>query len=1214
MPLLAFLLLPFLVQDPSALKVGRPIPGRFNNSTAQVRTSTLDSDYGDFPTVGRSFRLQVPATGSYSIELRSSAFDAYLILQDANGKVLTEDDDGLIGTDSRITGKFRAEKEYVVVACALHGLRGDFEIELREGKPAKLNAKEKATRAIGYWQGRANYLEQQQQRMTDEFSLAMDGIGEALMNLGRPEEAEEYLRASWVIRLQVLGLQDAWAGVSANNLALCLKNQGKFEEAIELYQKALESWTLEFGPDDYILSRVEQNLGALYINNGELELARKHLQHSLQLLESQYGKRSPELITCLSNLGMLNKQTGEYALAQEALQRSLNLTSKTLGPEDPKVATVMGNLGLILQERGNFAEAQMLHQKALQICTDAYGENSPRLAPHLNNLGLLYERQGEYARALQLFERSAKVAKATGNADGFEVAKTLINLGYQLNGLGRYAEAGKVIQEAMQIMEKLGNPVPDLQAKGLVLLASMQERQGDLVGALELAGEGVAIIEQAFGEHSYKLAMALATQVRLRQLNGDYDIALELAKRCLEIDEKVFGAVHQLTSNDWISLAGIYFNQGEFEQAKQAAEQARGIRRQVYGAQHPAVANAVVVLGRIQHSQGDLQAARASYTAALTTLEQFFGKDHQNYSRNAIRLGKVLAELGELEQARQTVQTGLSGYMRVLDRELPSMNEAGRLRMLEQSANPEPLLALLSQMEQPDLQDAYNFFVQRKGKATRLQAASLKLAQANQDEGARRLHGEIQQVTTELASLVMVPVQEQKADHARTISKLRAQRLKTETKFNQLLGLQQQLQTPDWQEVQAEMPANSALIDFFVGESVYAWVLKPDSELQLLTLGKADVLRARLNAYLQQTKNRGGAPLLPKAKDPAVELYQALWQPLASAIGEVQAVYICPDGFLCELPFGVLTANQQDYLLERYRFHYLADPTRFSALEPQPQSAEGSLLMVGGVNYFRREELAAEEGSSIAVPQATSSSSRARVSSNWSSLPATRDELQSLQDLHKYVLEWQAPLTVVEGKAATEERVRAEIAGAKYVHLATHGYFEPDHLPSLLADAAGMPDAPGIDQQLRAVGMLPGLLSGLVLAGVNGEADPNRDDGYLSAEEIQHLDLTDCELVVLSACETALGSARSGEGLMSLRRAFSVAGANTVVSSLWRVDDQATALLMKDFYTNLWQKEMPRGLALHQAKLQMLRRNRAETGGKAMPSTWGAFVLSGDWR
>jgi CHAT domain-containing protein len=141
----------------------------------------------------------------------------------------------------------------------------------------------------------------------------------------------------------------------------------------------------------------------------------------------------------------------------------------------------------------------------------------------------------------------------------------------------------------------------------------------------------------------------------------------------------------------------------------------------------------------------------------------------------------------------------------------------------------------------------------------------------------------------------------------------------------------------------------------------------------------------------------------------------------------------------------------------------------------------------------------------------------------------------------------------------------------------------------------------------RLAGLHPGLLTGLVWAGANAEADEGRDDGYLTAEELQWLDLSEVELMVLSACQTGVGRPRAGEGMIGLRRACRVAGARTVVSSLWMVADDATGELMEAFYANLWGEGMGRLEALREAQLQLLARRRP-------PSAWGAFVLSGDWR
>ena len=157
----------------------------------------------------------------------------------------------------------------------------------------------------------------------------------------------------------------------------------------------------------------------------------------------------------------------------------------------------------------------------------------------------------------------------------------------------------------------------------------------------------------------------------------------------------------------------------------------------------------------------------------------------------------------------------------------------------------------------------------------------------------------------------------------------------------------------------------------------------------------------------------------------------------------------------------------------------------------------------------------------------------------------------------------------------------------------------------------------------RVTGYNPGLLSGLVCAGANAspgrgspahdDGEPARDDGYLTAEEIGWLDLSNAQLVVLSACETGLGESKSGEGLIGLRRAIMGSGARTVISSLWTIPDDSTKVLMKSYYTNLWSNGMGPERALRAAQLSMLKENR-RVNGKPRPSAWGAFVLDGDWR
>lgn len=565
-------------------------------------------------------------------------------------------------------------------------------------------------------------------------------------------------------------------------------------------------------------------------------------------------------------------------------------------------------------------------------------------------------------------------------------------------------------------------------------------------------------------------------------------------------------------------------------------------------------------------------------------------------------LAAVYQAQGRHAEAESLCARALRGTLEHLDREFSGMSEGDRFQLLAQARGPSWMLTAGLGLEDWDQAAALDLCLAWKGKVTRLLAASLALGRRADDRGVRQRIARLQGLQKELSDLVLLPAKEQAPDHTERVAALREQRLGLERELNREFRLDGILATPGGAELRAALPADAVLVDFYAGDKVFAWVLRRDAEPRLLALGEAGTLRSAQEAFLRASVMRGVAA---EAKsDGGDELRALLWEPLRAAVGDARTVLVSPDGFLCELPFGILPEGEGHYLIEHHRFVYLSDATRLVACDAPAEEREGPVLAVGDVNYFKAE---------AATPGETAADTRGHLGDTWAPLSATREEVAYLRGLHDEALEWKAPFVELEGKAATEEAVRRALPGERYVHLATHGYFEPDELPSLVANAeraeAGKLD---LGEERLVTGLLPGLLTGLVFAGANEKPGGARDDGYLSAEEIQYLDLSACDVAVLSACETALGSERAGNGLMSLRRAFEVAGAKTVISSLWKVDDRAAAELMKGFYENYLLHDMPKAEALHQAKLALLRQNRAETGD-ARPSTWGAFVLSGDF-
>ena len=258
-------------------------------------------------------------------------------------------------------------------------------------------------------------------------------------------------------------------------------------------------------------------------------------------------------------------------------------------------------------------------------------------------------------------------------------------------------------------------------------------------------------------------------------------------------------------------------------------------------------------------------------------------------------------------------------------------------------------------------------------------------------------------------------------------------------------------------------------------------------------------------------------------------------------------------------------------------------------------------------------------------------------------LPGTADEIKEVEQLYQQT--FQEKPNTLRGREATERTLRDAMPAQRVVHLATHGFFAPPDLKAALFEAT--PESAGgqavlvatgqrlCDRQARAVRFHPGLLSGLAAAGINRPRPPNNstlDDGLLTAVEVADIDLRGTELVVLSACQSALGEPADGEGLLGLQRAFQVAGARSVVSSLWEVDDRATQLLMAEFYRNWWQKKLSKLDSLRLAQLHMLHHydpvsghlrgvgglrpppQSGSTPTRLSPFYWAAFQLAGDWR
>ncbi len=331
---------------------------------------------------------------------------------------------------------------------------------------------------------------------------------------------------------------------------------------------------------------------------------------------------------------------------------------------------------------------------------------------------------------------------------------------------------------------------------------------------------------------------------------------------------------------------------------------------------------------------------------------------------------------------------------------------------------------------------------------------------------------------------------------------------------------------------------------------------------------------------------------------------EALFDPLLPALGSGKRLLLAPDGDLTRLPFEVLPTDDGRRLIDEYRISYLGagrDVLRFGAAV----SGQAGAPVVAADPDFDLDEAGARGQAASAEVGGRRSRDLKQRDLSFGRLPGTRVEGERIARMLG-VEPWM-------GSEVLEARIK-NCRSPRILHLATHGYFLEDQARDPNKELRGLGavewPAGGAMGRLTGPGLEnPLLRSMLILAGFNtwfkhGHLPAEAEDGMLTAEDVTGMDLLATELVVLSACETALGEVHAGEGVFGLRRAFVLAWAKTLVMSLWKVPDEQPRELMEDFYRRILRGE-GRAEALRQAQLEMKRKYPD-------PFYWGAFICQGD--
>jgi CHAT domain-containing protein len=364
------------------------------------------------------------------------------------------------------------------------------------------------------------------------------------------------------------------------------------------------------------------------------------------------------------------------------------------------------------------------------------------------------------------------------------------------------------------------------------------------------------------------------------------------------------------------------------------------------------------------------------------------------------------------------------------------------------------------------------------------------------------------------------------------------------------------------------------------------------------------------------------------APDTGATFSRAFWKPLEPFLTGITRVYVAPDGVLNRVSWAAIPGDDGHLLIEKYdidvllstkdllrkehpsvnRRAVLIGNPAFDLTQEQQRVAVDALgkkpgpqTLVAGLGQPAplSDQPPSTQASDIVTNYARGERSRDTQSQVLDPLPGTQKEIESIGAL----LQKQGWKVETYTQQNALEEVIKSVRNPEVLHIATHGFFEPDQVVGQSDQVSDEP--PSLED--------PMLRSGLYFAGANRTlakaAKTDLEDGVMTAFESTGLNLQGTELVVLSACETGMGHIRSGEGVFGLQRAMQEAGANAVLMSMWSVPDKETQELITMFYAK-WLSGRSKHEALHEAQLE-LRKETIAKWGDDRPHYWAAFVLVG---
>jgi len=900
------------------------------------------------------------------------------------------------------------------------------------------------------------------------------------------------------------------------------------------------------------------------------EKSREKATESLEKQRKEYDESNFNYaISFLDNSGTFESEEKGNAFSSTLLNTAKAANEEEKSVED-RAYTNLKN-GELLMASNKF----YLAEQSLKLAKVLYEEDgkttSLNYSQTISDLGLLYQSRGRYTKA-KPFDEKAISLREGGENKGMLVV-SINNYAVLKKETGFYTEAEKDFKKALEIAAGLHDKLATaLINNNLAMTYLDMNKLKDAEAVMNISISGASEVLKNNSGNFIKLQINLANIYRFEK---KYKESEELYLKAISIKEKKLGA-HPDLAHLKKGLAQLYMEMGKTSEVEKLLLSAYDINRKKLGEKNPATVSVQQELANFYRFTNNNSKASELITRVVAAKKEIYGEAHPNYIQ-------ALEDLALTQWQENKINETKASYKRVIDNTLSyintffeALNENEKTQYWEKTNTRLQRyysFVYSNSKSDPELvKQFYNTVINTKGFLLNNSSKIRNIISLSTDESLKTTYSQWLETKENLNHAYQLSKEELAQEKVNLDSlKRRSDELERELSQKSALFKESTNEKPVTHEaIQKLLKPNESAIEIielneykngFTGKENYVALVVSSTEIKLLDLGDGATIQSAIADFREKTIN----------VKPENEAYGLTWKTLDEQLKGVTKIYLSLDGTYHQLSINALKDASGKYLVDKYTLLFTGNTKDIMDIKATESASvkPTTAFLIGNPLYGKNEMIA--------------------------QLPGTEAEVKNIT---KLLLTYKVKATPLYGDKASELKVK-QINSPSILHIATHGYF--------LADLSQMETTKVLGVDITAARENPLLRSGVLLANCDNVFDenyrpsPNSENGILTAYEAMSLNLDKTDLVVLSACETGLGSVKQGEGVYGLQRAFLIAGAKSIIMSLWSVSDEATMHLMTLFYTN-YAKSGNKIQAFSDAIKQLKVKYKE-------PFYWSAFVM-----